>query len=58
MGANSPSRLNYVHLTIKKDPYGDLIMKWADERGITRVEMLERITMTYAAFKGQTVIGE
>jgi hypothetical protein len=47
-----------VHLTIKKDPYGDLIMKWADERGITRVEMLERITMTYATFKGQKVIGE
>lgn len=51
-------RLLWMHLNVRKDPYGNLIREWATERNITMTEMMERVVTTYAAMLNHKVIGE
>ena len=46
-----------MHVTIRKDPYGNKVRGWAHMRGITMAEMFERMVTTYAAMLNHKVIG-
>ena len=58
----SPSKLNqrrlWMHVTMRKNPYGNKVREWAHNRNITMAEMLERMVKTYAAMSDEELIKE
>jgi hypothetical protein len=44
-----------MHVTMRKDPYGNKVREWAHDKGITMAEMLERMVTTYAAMSNEEV---
>jgi hypothetical protein len=52
------ARREWTHVTVKKEPYGNLIRTLAKERDITMAEMIERMITTYTAMLNHKVIGE